>query len=241
MVNPHASWAKYYDFAYETEFGDLYKKLTDLTVQTVQKLASPPCCLVDFGAATGRLSIPLAKAGYAATAVDPCLEMVEVLRLKATAAEVRVQTHIQRMQDYDGQGQFDVALCVFTTLLYLLDETSLNQGLVNLAKSLKRAGRLLIDIPRREAFSSRTNHLGQHVLERRINVTPAGGDVYTYHETTRCLMDGDWHYYKDTFLIRYWPVEKVLDILRQNGVKVEGPLPEFGWTGADYYAGIRTD
>ena len=111
MPIPHASWAHCYDFAYENNYGARYRGLTDSTISTVRDLASPPCSLVDFGAGTGRLAIPLAAAGYAVTAVEPCQEMVEFLRSKATAAGVQVESRVQRMQDFDGQGQFDVALC----------------------------------------------------------------------------------------------------------------------------------
>jgi len=240
MPIPHASWAHCYDFAYENEFGEPYLRLTDLTISTVQDLASPPCSLVDFGAGTGRLAIPLAEAGYAVTAVEPCQEMMEVLRSKATAAQVQVRSRVQGLQDFDGEGQFDVALCVFTTVAYLLDEASMNQGLTKLSQSLKRAGRLLIDIPRREAFQSRENRLGRDVLDRNVKVTPAGGDVYTYHENTRCLIDGRWQDCEDTFSIRFWPTATVLSILQQNGVECEGPIAGFQATGADYYAGRKT-
>ena len=190
MPIPHATWAHCYDFAYENSHGQLYQSLTELTVETIRELREPPCSVVDFGAGTGRLAIPLAACGYAVTAVEPCQEMMDVLLSKARTANAQIQSRVERMQDFNGQGQFDIALCVFTTVLYLLDETSLRQGLTKLAESLTKRGRLLIDIPSRHAFQSYRRKTP--VLERNVTVSLLGGDVYTYQEEIRCLMDGAW-------------------------------------------------
>lgn len=237
MPIPHATWAHCYDFAYENSHGQLYQRLTQLTVETIRELREPPCSLVDFGAGTGRLAIPLAARGYAVTAVEPCQEMMDVLLSKARRANAQIPSHVERMQDFNGQGQFDIALCVFTTVLYLLDEASLCQGLISLAESLKKNGRLLIDIPSRHAFRSYRRQTP--VLDRNVTVNPVGGDVYTYQEEIRCLMDGDWRECGDTFSIRYWPADAILTILRERGVACEGPIPGFQGTGADYYKGTK--
>jgi len=238
MPIPHASWAHCYDLAYENSHGALYQRLTDLTITTIRELRQPPCSLVDFGAGTGRLSIPLARCGYTVTAVEPCQEMMDLLLAKAQDANVRIRSRVEGMQDFNGQGQFGLALCVFTTVLYLLDEASLRQGLTALAESLTEKGRVLIDIPSRHAFQGyrRTTP----VLDRTVTVTPVDGDVYTYREEIRCLMDGSWQEYEDRFSVRYWPAEAILSVLEDKGVECEGPLGEFQGTGAAYYRGTKT-
>jgi len=237
MPVPHASWAHCYDFAYENSHGALYQSLTDLTLSTIRELRQPPCSLVDFGAGTGRLAIPLAQSGYAVTAVEPCSEMMGILLSKAAAERLRIQPRVERIQDFDGQGQFDIALCVYTTVLYLLDETSLRQALSRLAESLTKGGHLLIDIPSRHAFQSYCRQTS--VLDRNVVIRPAGGDIYSYHEKTRCLMDGSWQDCEDGFAIRFWPLEAILSFLQEQGVECEGPDMWFQGTGADYYRGTK--
>jgi 2-polyprenyl-3-methyl-5-hydroxy-6-metoxy-1,4-benzoquinol methylase len=75
-AQPHSTWADVYDLAYERSFGDFYSQLTQATIQLVEEIVNPPAMVVDFGAGTGRLSIPLAELGFEITAVDPCLEML---------------------------------------------------------------------------------------------------------------------------------------------------------------------
>ena len=62
-------------------------------------------------------------------ATDPSAEMLAVLRSKAERQNLPIQTVRGRMQDVSGSAQFDIALCVFTVLLYVLDETALNASI----------------------------------------------------------------------------------------------------------------
>ena len=68
MTTPHSSWAQHYDAAYAS-FGEIYEALTTVTVRNVVKIQPPPARIIDFGAGTGRLSLPLAKEGYSVSAV----------------------------------------------------------------------------------------------------------------------------------------------------------------------------
>ena len=74
--NPHSSWAEVYDLAYDQSFGEFYNRLTAATIQVVTDILQPGGSIVDFGAGTGRLSIPLAGKNFEVTAVDPCFEML---------------------------------------------------------------------------------------------------------------------------------------------------------------------
>jgi 2-polyprenyl-3-methyl-5-hydroxy-6-metoxy-1,4-benzoquinol methylase len=237
MRKPHSSWAHCYDLVYENSYGDLYGRFTDLTLGTVKKLAPRPCSVVDFGAGTGRLSIPLAKMGYAVTAVEPCPEMMQVLEAKASVEGVSIECRTRKMQEFDAVAQFDVALCVFTTLSYLLDDEALVEALTRLARSLRKKGKLLIDITSRDAFQGYRKQTD--LLERIVQILPAGGDVYSYLEKTRYRMNGHWKECRDIFSIRYWPAATVLSALNANGIKCEGPINGFQKTGAEYYSGTK--
>ena len=235
---PHANWAHLYDSAYEEVYGVRYKYLTDLTVNTVQTLGNPPLSVVDFGAGTGRLTIPLSERGYAVTAVEPCQQMLNVLQEKACERRLQVQSFVQSMQDFDGAGKFDIALCVFTTVIYLLDENSLREGIAKFVQSLKVGGKLLIDIPKRAAFTSRK--FENHNLKRDVTVTRFDGNIYNYREQIKRNFNGHQEEIEDNFQIRFWPSEIVLDALREAGSDWEGPINRFDWTGADYYSGTRS-
>ncbi len=82
----HDSWAKVYDEVYERSFKILYKPLTQETLKLLIEEADKGCKIIDFGAGTGRLSLPLSELGYDITAVDPSLEMLKILQSKETNA-----------------------------------------------------------------------------------------------------------------------------------------------------------
>lgn len=235
-TTPHASWAKVYDTAYAKAFGSHYEALTRNTASVVRRKCPPPAALVDFGAGTGRLAIPLAQEGYTVTAVEPCPEMLDELRAKDAGR--RVTTVTSGMQNFQTGQTFDVALCVFTVLLYLLDRESLRSSLQAAASCLKPSGWLLLDIPSRQAFGSRNAHPSPGFRRSwQVNAVQGEPDVYEYAEDLRITDEqGAETHYEDRFRIRYWPEDTVLEAAQDFGLtKMEGPLREFAGTGSSYY------
>ena len=124
---PHSSWADVYDLVYEHSFRNFYHELTNVTLSVIEDRVNSNSRIVDFGAGTGRLSIPLSKKGFDVVAVDPCEEMLAQLKQKQQNG--KLQTICLKMENFTTDDKFDVALCVFTVLLYLLDEKSLLKAL----------------------------------------------------------------------------------------------------------------
>jgi SAM-dependent methyltransferase len=234
--NPHASWAQVYDAAYERTFGDVYESLTVSTVTVVRRKCAPPASLVDFGAGTGRMAVPLAVQGYTVTAVEPCTEMLDELRRKDP--EGRVRAIASSMQDFQSDQTFDVALCVFTVLLYLLDEASLRASFRSAAGCLKTEGWLLLDIPSCQVFRSGEVSRG-HGFRRawQVRPVPEKPDLYDYTENIHSTDGrGTERSYEDSFRIRHWHESIVMKVAEDCGLaKAEGPLPEFAATGSSYF------
>lgn len=238
MTIPHSSWAQHYDAAYAHSFGEIYEALTETTVQCVAKVQSPPARIIDFGAGTGRLSLPLAKAGFTVVATDPCAEMLAVLRAKAEKQNLAVETVCCRMQDAVQSPPFDIALCVFTVLLYLLDEAALNASFESAAAALRPGGRLLLDVPTEQLFQS--YHRAASGFERDVRVIRQTDVLFRYEEATR-IFDGDrWVSYTDSFQIRHWRQPQILSALERAGFAVDADLSaQFAGSGSHYYLASR--
>ncbi len=229
----HSSWAEVYDMTYERSFRKLYQHLTNITIETVNKLVAPKAKIIDFGAGTGRLSIPLSELGYEVTAVEPSKEMINQLRKKDH--ESSVETVVSTMQDFKGNKDQDLALCVFTVILYLVDEKSLKNALNSVYDSLKKDAVFLIDIPSRLLFNSYA--YDDEKISRHVNIKNLNGDIYEYTEN---LTVSDIHHkdtvYTDTFHIKYWPKEEVFNILLEIGfILVSDQSEQFVGTGSQYY------
>ncbi len=232
MNVPHASWADGYDRLYEKSFGSFYRHLTDLTLEVILTQTRPGDRVVDFGAGTGRLAIPLSRQGRQVTAVEPCAEMVEQLQGKDSGRLVHV--HPCRMADFQSSMQHDFACCVFTVLLYLLDDEQLSASLKAAAASLRPGGRLLLDVPASSLFHG-VSRSGPD-FSRSVRVDPIGQDRYRYVEDSWLLDDaGQKQLYQDEFTIRYWPLCTVLQTAETWGLLLRKDMVHvFAGSGANY-------
>lgn len=154
--------------------------------------------------------------------------------------EMKLRTVCSRMENFK-ETNFDFALCVFTVLLYLLDEESLKKALSVAYHALKPEGLLLIDIPSRILFQNYSR--GDEVIERSVSVLEENGDIYRYKEEIRVRGTGDEESnYSDEFRIRYWPSEYVSNILTTTGFVLEADLTAcFSATGSYYWIMKKAD
>ena len=230
---PHDSWASVYELAYRQSFGSFYKQLTDLTIHTIKEHLPIGSSIVDFGAGTGRLSIPLAKEGYKVTAVEPSKAMIEQLLQKKK--DLPIETVTAKMEDVHTVKEQDMALCVFTVILYLLDEKALKKSIESVSASLRSGGLLLIDIPTRDLFDD--FHYQDATMERTVTIQPIDDVVYSYHERlTVTDASNEKKEYIDSFRIRYWTLQEVSDVLESSGFELYEDLSDvFSGSGSRYY------
>lgn len=229
---PHEFWAEVYDMVYQRSFGEFYSLLTELTIETINAIVKPKSKIIDFGAGTGRLSIPLSNSGFIVTAIEPSKEMIG--QLKKKDSQDSIKAIVSTMQDFKGSGDQDLGLCVFTVLLYLLDESSLRDALSSAFDSLKNDALFLIDIPSKTLFHGYT--FNDDVISRHVDIQNIDGDIYEYVEklTVATVADNDIEY-SDTFQIKYWPKKTVLNLLEELGfILMQDLSEEFAITGSEY-------
>ena len=138
------------------------------------------------------------------------------------------------MEDFETGIRFDMAICVFTVLLYLLDETSLRASLEAAYNALRPGGYLLIDVPSRNIFNNFWSNTSQ--LQRDVTVTPEHDDIYLYKEKSTLIRNGCERLYTDEFKIRYWNSENVLRVLTETGFFIKKDISEeFMGSGSEYF------
>jgi SAM-dependent methyltransferase len=229
----------------ERTFGEAYADFTEQTLREVTSRVAPPARIVDFGAGTGRLALPLALDGYRVTAVDPSTGMLDRLADKERAmgrgdvgadrAEAKIRRVVTGVERYRGSADHDFALCVFSVLGYLLDEDALVSAADGMASALRPGGLLLVDVPGRAVFEG-FDVEADDVL-RCVEVEPLDGapDVYHYQESGAVRGHRGEERYSDAFRVRYWPRSVVLEALVGAGFRwVEDRSEAFEAWGADY-------
>lgn len=251
-MRAHESWADFYDLAYELTYGAAYQELTKATVAAVSDLDNPPCKIVDFGAGTGRLAVPLRELGYDVTAVERSGAMCRVLKAKAESHPeqegtrtapyrpgnlvVLNQSITQKLPDAD----YAAGVCVFSVLNYIVNEADLRCFATAAAASIRPGGRLLISFvtdmaPMRRFFSGNpkrgTAQDGSVRIERNISIQPREGTLYEYQEESEIIQGQNSFRYSDRFLLREWTGQQVVDAMQNAGFREQCELKEFAWTG----------
>lgn len=204
---PHDNWALFYDTVYERQFGLFYNQWTQNTLAVIRELTPAGGRIIDYGAGTGRLALPLAADGYEVVAVEPSAPMARQIEAKATeqgivCPEIRVQS----MGTDALKPPADTAVCVFTVINYVTSTLGLKGTFARIARSLRLGGHLLLDVTQKGLFQSYDVRVPG--LERHVELIPHPGSThFDYRETTTVEIDGQSRTYRDAFPLCFWPRE----------------------------------
>jgi SAM-dependent methyltransferase len=234
MSKPHDNSAKYYDFVMERRFGVLYNKLTQDNLSKIKSIALNGKIL-DFGAGTGRISIPLAMDGYYVTAIDCSSQMLEELKRKAQSRNLNIDTHLT-LTDLN-KTNFDFAIAIFTVLAYVKVQCQLKAIFEIVFSSLKPGGYFMFDLERRSGYDIilRINNGIIHNSPEdfvKVNFEDNNSNLFKYFENVKgTLPCGEAFNYTESFEIKFWTIEEVRIIFNEIGfVEIE----KFSFANADY-------
>ena len=235
MKIAHDSWADVYDLVYEESFGSFYSNLTFQTLKTIEGLAPVGCEILDIGAGTGRLSIPLSEKGYLVTAIEPSEGMLNVLNQKNQSKTVH--TYNTNIQGLDLGKTFPFVVCVFTVFCYLTSEPDLDQAIEAIAAHTSAGGSVLIDITSLEAFGGMSYQSEELIREVEVTKEDIEVGLFRYKETIHISSNEGNKQYSDEFFIKYWQSDLVLEKFSKHGLKLKLDLSDqFAGSGAQYFA-----
>ncbi|MDB2423492.1 class I SAM-dependent methyltransferase [Paracoccaceae bacterium] len=238
-TKPHDSWAEVYDEAYKQSFGPLYIMLTEVSLEVILEKTESESDILDIGAGTGRLSIPLAQSGHSLCAVDASAKMLEVLERNDSSRLIKT-VHCP-IQILNLNQMFDTVLCVFSVFCYLTKPKELKAAIHSIARHTNNTGYALIDIPSSSSFSG-LNYESE-TLSRQVTVTVLNSEIglFNYEENVRFIKDEKECIYKDNFQIRCWNPEVILLEFETAGMTVREDISQrFLGSGAHYYILAKT-
>lgn len=186
-LNPNPSvgydcWSTLYDLLYEGTYGEQYHHMTESHLALLDNFAGK---VLDIGAGTGRIAVPLAQRGRTITAVEPSSGMLQQLNAKAIRAGVANRIHqvcrcLEDVSDTDGvASDHGVAICVFSTIHHLLEVDVLARAFARVAKSLHKGGVAIIGVHPPEVFQGFRNG-----IEREVSLPEFGGNV-VWHQIAK--------------------------------------------------------
>lgn len=144
----------------EIEFYERYAGLYDLQwsekdrhedlefwVRLAKRFGGP---VLELACGTGRVTLPLARAGIAITGLDASSEMLGILRekLPKEKPEVRERVALKKgdMRDFDFKGKFSFAFVPFNSFLHLEAVEDEERCVRAVHRSLKPRGIFVIDV-----------------------------------------------------------------------------------------------
>jgi SAM-dependent methyltransferase len=125
----------------------------DLPFYLEEARRRPP--VLDLACGTGRLTVPIARAGLAVVGVDASAEMLEVARRKAVDLPQLELVH-GRIETVDLQRQFGTIMLALSSFCCLASVEAQERALQNMRRHLRPGGRLVMDM-----FVPSAAHLGQ--------------------------------------------------------------------------------
>ena len=192
--------------------------LLDLDRRFVEQHCRIPGRVIDLGCGTGRVAVPLARAGHAVTAVDLSAEMLNVAGEKAAAEGLRLDRVRANIVELDGfhDGIFDYALCLFATL-GMVNGTAARRRVIGHAFRLLRPGGLLV----------------LHVHSRWHHLRTAAGRRWLMRDIVRSIRGrpdaGDWpmthHDGRTGWTMHLFTRGEATRLLRAAGFEIVEVLP----------------
>ncbi len=123
-----------------------------------------PQGILELGCGTGRITLPLLKAGFDVTAADSSPSMISCLRRKLTQAEANWLQLLQMDIRLWALGRrFSTILCPYSLFTYLLSTQEQNEFLQQVRQHLSPSGHFILDL----FIPSRTIQYGKTVLDYR--------------------------------------------------------------------------
>lgn len=125
----------------------LYQDIID-DIQFYIRLLKDYPEIVEYGAGSGRITIPLANEGHMVLAVDNEPLMLNYLKTKISNTPVsnRIKTLVADITNLSFDNLKKCILVPFTTFNYLLDDISKNKCLQNISRSLAKDGIAIFEL-----------------------------------------------------------------------------------------------
>jgi SAM-dependent methyltransferase len=134
--------ARFYDLEY-AEFND------DIPfwLETAEEAGGP---VLELGCGTGRVMLPLARAGYQVTGIEQSKAMLERASRRFSAnrdLSRRVKLVQASMTDFDLAEKYGLAIIPLNAFMHLLNPAEQVAGLTRIRHHLRPGGTLVVDLP----------------------------------------------------------------------------------------------
>lgn len=102
--------------------------------------------LIEFGCGTGRVMLPLLKAGYKIDGLDLSASMLKILKNSLKAEGLKGAVYRRDLCKFKLSGKYDGAILSQRTFNFISDADDQLKALVNISSVMKRGAKLVINL-----------------------------------------------------------------------------------------------
>jgi SAM-dependent methyltransferase len=133
------------DYSKIAELYDLYAQ-TDIDVPFFTQEAQGCQKVLELTSGTGRLSIPLLKAGVPLTCLDSSPEMLAILNQKRQNLELNMPIYEGDMTNFTLPGKYDLIIIPFNAFAEVIEPAAQQKALASMQAHLADNGRLIVTL-----------------------------------------------------------------------------------------------
>ncbi len=193
IESERAAWIDYYDSDYPTSFDTAVgtPRMGYDVQRYIVRCAKYGNSIIDLCCGTGRVTIPLAEAGFSVTGVDVSTAMLDRLTTRLSTVNPDAASRVEHIhQDISvlslRKKNYDVAICAFNSFLCLASLRLQCDAILAVARHLRPGGGLILDVfnpyvldvlgERNFAYIRSVNIATQRPYSRFARLGPYDGD-----------------------------------------------------------------
>jgi len=184
--------------------------------------------VLDLCCGPGRHSVAFAKLGYRVTAVDRTPFLLAKARAAARRSRARIAFVRSDMREFVRDGEFDLALSLFTSFGYFRTEEEDLRVLLNLHRSLKPGGKLVMELMGKEV-------LARIFMPTTSTLSPNGTRIIQVHEVS-----DDWTRVQNCWIVQKGGTAKEYHFSHSvySARELQDRLLKAGFVSTQVYGGL---